>query len=381
MTLRRARAERFGAILDLSEPPALVAIDRTLARRLSIEGGALWDEPDVGPDVDALTGPTEAHVAVTARCPVGCSGCYADAKRDGHEPTFAELEARLRQLHTLGVFRVAFGGGEPALRPDLPAIAALATELGIVPTLTTSGLGIDETRARELRGFAQINVSLDGLGSDYAAVRGVDAEHVALRAIRSLHAASIPFGINAVLTRQTFERIEALAREATSLGARELQLLRFKPTGRGRLAYLDVRLSRAQIDAFPSLLARLSQTITTRIDCSLVPFLSGVPPELLARFGVAGCEAGRSLLAVRADGAIAGCSFMEGSQPLSSSTWDADSQLVSLRDRARERPEPCASCAYRAVCRGGCRVVAHALTGNAHAPDPECPRVFAHSSP
>ena len=50
----RARPERFGAMLAIEEPPALVAIDRKLAREMGIDGGALWDGDSPGLDVDAF---------------------------------------------------------------------------------------------------------------------------------------------------------------------------------------------------------------------------------------------------------------------------------------------------------------------------------------
>jgi radical SAM protein with 4Fe4S-binding SPASM domain len=44
----------------------------------------------------------------------------------------------------------------------------------------------------------------------------------------------------------------------------------------------------------------------------------------------------------------------------------------------REAQEPCRSCAYLSLCRGGCRVVSSHVAGSAAAPDPECPRVIAY---
>jgi len=41
----------------------------------------------------------------------------------------------------------------------------------------------------------------------------------------------------------------------------------------------------------------------------------------------------------------------------------------------RDAREPCASCTYHELCRGGCKVVSAHVTGDPAAPDPECPRV------
>jgi radical SAM protein with 4Fe4S-binding SPASM domain len=164
------------------------------------------------------------------------------------------------------------------------------------------------------------------------------------------------------------------------MGAREIQLLRFKPAGRGRLDYLAQRLSEAQVARFPAVLRDLSERLDVgvRIDCALVPFLGDVREEDLVRFGVMGCEAGRSLLAVKADGASSPCSFWEGGGEPAETAWEGDTTLARFRAHRRDPPEPCASCPVVRACRGGCRIVAAHLDGEAFGPDPECPRVRAH---
>ena len=386
MKIGRIRAERFGALVAVEDPPALVSVDRVLARRLGVDGGALWHGEASD---DALSGPTEAHVAATERCPAGCSGCYVDARPDGHEPTFADVCARLDALAELGTFRIAFGGGEAALREDVHELAAHARSRRMVPTLTTSGLGMTAARAARFRVFAQVNVSLDGDSAGYRAVRGWDGAGVAERAIAALREAGVPVGVNTVVTRESFPHLSAIAQHAEQLGACELQLLRFKPSGRGRLDYLAQRLTAAQIDGLPGLVRRLSETraLAVRIDCAMVPFLVGdgtVRPEDLVRFGVSGCEAGRSLMTVDARGGARPCSFWEGEATSRAhdarAAWSDDPTLTRFRAHAAEPPAPCRDCPYRAACRGGCRIVAAHLTGDPWQPDPECPRVRAHAA-
>jgi radical SAM protein with 4Fe4S-binding SPASM domain len=405
----------------VERPPALLSVDRRLAARLGIEGGAAWEAPSSGLEVPVLSAPTEVHVAATTRCPAGCTGCYADARPEGHEPTADEVRARLRALAEAGVFAVAFGGGESALRDDIGELAEYARDLGLVPTLTTSGLGVTRDRVARFRPFAQVNVSHDGVGGAYAAVRGYEGARTAERAIAVLCEAGVRVGANTVLTRHSFPHLQATAAHLEELGCVELQLLRLKPSGRGTLNYRLRRLDPRQITAFPALLRDLSvrRRLAVRIDCALLPFLVGkatgavtdcVSPETVRTFGVMGCEAGRSLLALRADGGVAPCSFWDGSATTTvdggaagaepacgdaeaphvpttqqaavtslGPAWHGDRTLAAFRDYQRRVPEPCASCAFRSSCRSGCRIVARALTGDPYAPDPECPRVVAHT--
>lgn len=377
----RARVEHFGAWVRLEEPDALVALDREAAARLGLDGGALWEEGAA----HAIPRPLEVHVAVTARCPAGCEGCYLDARPDGLEPNFAEIEARLEAIARLGAFTVAFGGGEPLTRVDIGEVAARARELGLTPVMTTSGIGLTRAKADSLRAFAQINVSYDGVGEAYEAVRGWDGRKAAEKAIRILVEAGIPVGANTVLTRESFASLEKTADYLASLGVRELQLLRYKPSGRAAsLDYLSRRLTPEQVAALYPSIGRIVRRgrLSVRIDCALVPLLSAhitsaEQVRALERFGVFGCEAGRHLAASRNDGRIAPCSFAEAGPSevrVIDRAWEHDPALECFRDYHASPKEPCASCPLRPVCRGGCQVVSRHLKGG-FAPDPECPRV------
>jgi len=189
--------------------------------------------------------------------------------------------------------------------------------------------------------------------------------------------------------------LRRLAR-ARSLGAREAQLLRYKPAGRAAsLEYLAHRLTKEQVASFGPTLRALADAhggarpdahdgMRIRIDCALVPFLSADPDLAaraadLARFGVFGCEAGGALAALRVDGLVAPCSFADATTLRAEdlARGAADDALAAWRAYAEAPPEPCASCTLRPVCRGGCKIVARFVDG-AHGPDPECPRVRAH---
>jgi radical SAM protein with 4Fe4S-binding SPASM domain len=390
-----SRPEPFGAWIRLGDA-TLVAVDEALAERLGVPHGRA---------LGRATRPLELHLAVTSRCPLPCEGCYLDARPDGDEPSFEAIAARLASAREASVSLVAFGGGEPLTRADLGQIAAEARRLGLVPVLTTSGVGLTEARARELSAFAQINVSHDGEGEGYAAVRGFDGRGSAERAIQILVAAGIATGVNMVLTSASFPRLDASCERFADLGAREVQLLRYKPAGRAAepaSGYADRCLSPSQVDELWPAIARIVTRgrLRVRIDCAMVPLLSSallasVPdaPRALAELGVFGCEAARHLGALRVDGSVAACSLFSVSgsaapiglrrRPLDPPTphlpaaWDDDAELTAFRAYHAAPPEPCRSCALFSVCRGGCQVVSRHTHGGAFAPDPECPRVRA----
>lgn len=329
-------------------------------------------------DGDGRTAPDEAHLSVTARCPVGCEHCYLSATPTGQDADLAELSRAMADLAAAGAHEIALGGGEAALSTHTVRIAERARVLGLVPNLTTSGLGITAALAAELAPvLGQINLSLDG------PLRTQSTERAAWRALDHLQAAGARIGINTVLTQRSWPVLDALGHTLAERGVTEWQWLRLKPSGRGIEAYAHLALRPAQRhQIWPRLIEIEARTgLTLRIDCAMVPFLAEhqIPVERLRAAGVYGCPGGERLLARTADGRWLPCSFAADLSDARPSTfteaWRSDPTLQAWRRRAAGPPEPCASCAYQTVCRGGCRVVAAVLTGDPLAPDPECPRV------
>ncbi len=386
---RRARLERFGAVVQLLRPRALVFVDRDYAAELGLADRAhppaLWREPADAVGQAPLAAPLEAHLQLTNRCGAGCRGCYTGATPAGlaREWGLAEWKRAIDELARMGVFHVALGGGESAVLPWLGELADHARARGIVPNLTTSGLeGLDDLVPIAGR-FGQINVSMDGIGATYAAVRGLDGYAAADRAVRRLRAVKREVGINVVVTRRNFAELDRLFAHAKDRRLSEIELLRFKPAGRGIRAFAEASCTDEQHRRFLPTILELSRRhrIRVRVDCSFTPMIAyhEPSPELLAGLAVYGCTAGDFLVGAKADGRVTGCSF--AAPPADRPTvdrlgdyWQAPGAFAPFRDW-RDAREPCRSCAYHHLCRGGCKVVSRHLAGDERLPDPQCPRV------
>lgn len=376
-----------GAILHLEPWLAAVAL---AAGAVEVGPAERGDAAAVLAPAGALVAPTEVHLAVTDRCPARCAGCYLDAGPDRavREPGADDLCARLDELAAMGVLEVAFGGGEGLLRSDLLDLLHHARGLGLVPNLTTSGFGLTPALARRLASLVgQVNVSMDGLGPVYQQVRGWDGAALGLQALATLREAGCRVGVNTVITRPLLAgaALEELGRQLQARGADEWQWLRYKPVGRGVEAWSALAPTAAQaLNLWPRALGlEASVGLTLRFDCALVPFLVAhdPPADLVARLGLRGCPGGHSLWARDAAGAWAPCSFAQGAPADQlDRAWRDHPPLRAWRDRAAAPPAPCASCAWAATCRGGCRAVSAFLVGDPLAPDPECPRVQALAS-
>jgi len=395
---RTFRYERFGGIAQLGGwfgwPQALVFVDRDRAQSLghAEPPAGLWDGQDDGDLSGRLTAPLEAHLQLTNRCAAGCAGCYTGATAEGgrHEWGLSEWCRALDELAAAGVFHVALGGGESAHLPWLGQLLSHARERGIVPNLTTSGLYDGEVLERLCSWagqglFGQINVSMDGVGPDYAVVRGFDGFARADAALVALRRVYPDVGINCVVTRPTFDGLGRLFEHARRRGASEVELLRFKPAGRGARAsvYTEMRCTDEQHRLLLPMVLKLGQKnrMRVRLDCSFTPMVAHHRPatELVRYLCIYGCAAGDLLVASRASGQLSACSFFPPSNAridgLRAYAQQADA-FPPFHGYVQAAPAPCDSCDYLALCRGGCRAVAVHVLGDARQPDPECPRVI-----
>lgn len=376
----KVRPEPFGAIVSLETPRALVSVNQAMARLLGVRDSAQWRTPER----ETLSAPTEVHLVVSRRCSAGCKSCYVDATPSGPALRFEEARRALDRLAALGVFHVALGGGEALELDWLFELAGYARSLGLLPNLTTAGLGLTAAQAARCTVFGQINVSVDGVGEGYREARGFDGFARAERALRLLREVKREVGINFVVSRRSFGQLDAVVALARRLRLNEVELLRFKPAGRGAATFAEEDLTEDQAKAlFPK--ARrllLRHRVRLKLDCSFAPMVFWHrPSRWVARFfGVVGCEGGNLLASVMPDGTLTGCSF---GGPAEASIFDEGAVRTALatgfgafRDYVARAPEPCRSCEYLTLCKGGCRVVAKAA-GDWWAPDPGCPRVRA----
>jgi radical SAM protein with 4Fe4S-binding SPASM domain len=360
-------------------------VDRAYMEELGLAPSPLWEGPE---DVEILSAPLEVHFAITNKCSGGCHHCYmGSGESEQNELDTEKFKSALNILKELGVFHIALGGGEALERSDLFEIAEYARFIEIIPNLTTNGQLVTREVADRMKVFGQVNLSLDGVGESSSVFRGVNNFDTVDKAAKLLTGAGVHTGINCVLGGRNFSNLAAIFEYAQSSNLNEIEILRYKPSGRASKNYQAKRMTDTQYRDLLPVLARLSDEfdITTKVDCSLVPMLCyGRPPlELLEKTATYGCEAGNVLLGIRADGRVAGCSFMDTSDLSVFDLLNKDALRNTFSDNytwAKQAPMPCRDCDYLRICKGGCRAVTMHLTGDPKTPDPECPFVVDYLS-
>ncbi|MEO0092401.1 MAG: radical SAM protein [candidate division WOR-3 bacterium] len=374
----KTRYESFGGIICWEEPPALFYVDKQFMREFGYKDSLLWRKR-----TNYLSAPTEIHFSITNDCPMHCQHCYVDSgEKLKRELTTNEIKKAISILSSMQVFHIALGGGEPFARKDCLEIAHYCREKGLVPNITTNGYYITEKLAKECRVFGQINVSMDGIGEYYKLSRGHNGFPIADKALRLLTKYNPRVGINCVVSRDNFEHIPKLVEYAKKLNLHSILFLRYKPTGRAKELYQKRHITKEQgIKLLPLIIQlAIQNSIRLYIDCSFTPMLyyHKIHPKILDYISTHGCVAGDSLAGTLADGRINACSFAQGDGGFIFSIkkeWHSNPHFIRFRNWIKSAPEPCKSCDYLKLCRGGCHVVSEYVLGDFNAPDPGCPWV------
>ena len=380
------RFENFGGIIANDDPPFLAFADRNYMRELGLGPSELWDTEDES--IDLLSAPTEVHFSITERCSVRCAHCYTN----GGDVIDGELDAEslkraLDVLAEMKVFHIAFSGGDAMEKPEFFEIAQYARSKGIVPNYTISGVNMTAEISQKMRVFGQVNVSIDGVGKKYGVFRRQDMFEVADNAVEMLVKANVPTGINCVVARQTFDGIKELFRYAKRKKVNHISFLRFSPSGRAKSIYEKEKTTYQQNIALAPMLKKLSAKykLDIKTACSFMPmFCYHNPPiesfEEATRYG---CEAGNVLLSMRSDGLVSACAFLDNGPSVSvfdlKATLQKPGCFEKIRNWTKSAPQPCKSCKYLNICKGGCHGVAEYATGNLYNSDPECPFVVEYN--
>jgi MoaA/NifB/PqqE/SkfB family radical SAM enzyme len=166
--------------------------------------------------------PFNLTVSLTSRCNSRCATCNIWQS----EPTELELDELSAIFRNLGraPYWFTMSGGEPFLRKDIVDICGAAHDYcrpGIM-NIPTNGI-LSHTipvRVREILKRCPgtqlvVNLSIDGIGAEHDAIRGVDGNFEkaieTYQALRQIDAPNFTLGVHTVISRFNIDRIRKLA--------------------------------------------------------------------------------------------------------------------------------------------------------------------------
>ena len=349
--------------------------------------------------------PRTVDIDLTARCNLRCRYCYFF---DNPAVPYQDLPTAewLRFFDELGrcaVMDVCLAGGEPFIRPDLPALLQGIVRNRMRFAILSNGTLITDEIAAFIAATGRCNyvqVSIDGSGpAAHDACRGPGAFEAAVHGLRTLQRHGVNAAVRVTIHRHNVYDLEATAR----LLLEELELHSFGTNSAGYLGSCrvhagDVMLTAAERLVAMETLSRLDQQYPGRIQAAAGPLAdarmwrrmeeaqaAGAPPfPNGGRLTACGCHS--SKIAIRADGAIVPCNMLPHivlgriNRDSLVEVWQHSPALNELRARHTiplTEFEFCAGCEYIPYCTGNCPALAYTLTGQVNHPSPDaCLRRF-----
>ncbi|MHB0877907.1 MAG: radical SAM protein [Anaerolineae bacterium] len=319
---------------------------------------------------------------LTRRCNHTCAHCYNFWTHPGHKPSVAPAEGDLRPLLAQTLDQVDCGlvtltGGEPLLRPDLPAIVTFLAERdkrinlisnghllseGVVADLIARGVGMFELPLLSHR--REVHDALSG------AVGAFDAVLAALAHIRRHrgHAVTV-----FVATRHNVADLQDTLKLACAFGARGVMFNRLNPGGRGATAIEALLPSLPELRQALAMAEASTQTLGLPISCS-IPIqpclidLAGYP-----HLGHGYCAAGsdRAYYTIDTGGDVRPCNH---TPTVLGNVWQQTlGEMIAspaLQCFTAALPAFCRDCSRRAECQGGCRAAAQVCYGDLAGEEP-----------
>ena len=177
------------------------------------------------------------QVHPTRRCNIACAHCYSVSGPTAREELPLELlSGCLDDAVGLGYRQLAVSGGEPLLYRPLPELLVRARGLGMVTTITSNGMLLNEARWKPLAGLVDVlAISIDGRPEEHDQIRRRDGAFARTRAnLGVVRSSGTPFGFIFTLTQHNIDSLEFVVRLAAAEGARSVQV--HPLTLRGRAA-------------------------------------------------------------------------------------------------------------------------------------------------
>ena len=352
-------------------------------------------EPHLAPKV-ATTALANAHALpiavlaeITHRCPLHCPYCSnpVELERASSELSTNEWIRLIDEIAGLGVLQIHFSGGEPLVRKDLIDLVAHATAAGLYTNLITSGVLLDRDKLAGLEkaGLSHVQISFQGAeasGADtIVGFRGAhDKKREAARLVRDI---GLPLTVNAVVHRQNLHQLPELIDMAVELDAARLEVAHVQYLGwalKNRAALIPTM---AQFEDSTRIVEAARERLkgTLVIDYVIPDYYAVRPKKCMGGWAQQFFNISPSgkVLPCHAAERITGLTFDSVREHSLSWIWDESAAMRKFRGTEWMK-EPCKSCEFRDIDRGGCRCQAFALTGDAGNTDPTCIKSPRHDA-
>lgn len=177
------------------------------------------------------------QVHPSRRCNLRCLHCYSSSGPDERDQfDVGLLRTALTDASAEGYSVVGFSGGEPLLYAPLRELLEHTHRCGMLTTVTSNGMLLDERRIEQLHGAADLlAISLDGVPASHNRMRASERAFETMAArLEGVRQAGIPFGFIFTLTQHNLDELAWVAQFALQQGAKLLQIHPLEEVGRAK---------------------------------------------------------------------------------------------------------------------------------------------------
>jgi len=319
------------------------------------------------------------HIYLTERCNLRCRHCaVVYGPRPSDRLDSATNRALIDQAVASGVDGIAFSGGEPLLRPDLPDLLTYSARQ-VKTLLSTNGTLLDRpTAAGLVEQGVIVHISLDGAtAAVHDAVRGQGTFERTWRGIAALQRCGIgdQLALNVTFMRHNIHQVPEIIALAAERGISGVRFSSLQRMGRASEHWSELAPTPGQYAQAYHYLYQQSAPGGMTISPGLLG-LELEPPE-----DGMWCGLGKMLL-VDSQGDIYPCSMLTAPQfklgnVVETSLAEALASvklhgLVHLQEQRKDEIEDCRACAWRHFCQAGCPASVWLQHGTFHATDDLC---------
>jgi pyrroloquinoline quinone biosynthesis protein E len=337
--------------------------------------------------VATLHKPLALIAEITHRCPLHCVYCsnpleMIAAKKELATQDWIRIFQEARQL---GVLHLHLTGGEPAARADLKELIQAAHVAGLYTNLITSGIGVSETRLRELvkAGLDHVQLSIQDSREDSAnSIAGTKAHAHKIGFANAANKLQIAFTVNLVVHRQNLDHLDEMIAFAEQLGPNRLEIAHTQYYGWALKNRAQLMPTREQVERCMNTVEAAQKRLAgkVRIDCVVPDYYARYPKACMGGWGrrLLLIDPAGQALPCHAAGVIPDLNFDNVRDHSLEWIWNESSPFQRFRGEEWMQ-EPCRSCERRTEDFGGCRCQAFLLTGDAAATDPACSLAPSHN--
>lgn len=359
--------------------------------------------------------PMYADIAITPKCNLNCSFCYANANKhlkiEKKILTLEDLSKIFDQLDNLGVMRVGFEGGEPFIREDWLNILKEADKHYFTYFINSNATLIDDEIAKSLSttNVDKICVSLDGSCEEiHDHSRGKKGTfNKTVSGIKNLLKNNVNVDGVITLTRYNQNDIVNIIKLLTGMGVKNIVIMLLAIVGSAETNENTCNLTYSKLKSIILELTDLKKSNSLDANISIVPVGEGkIPWELYLPFveenrvddikywigteridtledECFGCTAGKDNFYINAFGDVYGCSMMTSIPSLKagnvleenlSEIWNNSKIFNELRNiTINDLEGKCTDCDHLKICKAGCRACAYTATNKLIGSDLRCP--------